>query len=114
RNAATLLPKIFSPPVAIPPQPLTCAEKSQARPFGCSNGPPLRWHDTNRLKPPFCVSSSAWSIRWLMQPSVVGSLTTHFSGGNEPSAARGAGEATGEVTVTKPPVALPPARASAA
>src|SRR6266508_3574287 len=42
RYAARLLPYTRSPPVATPPNPFTDAEKSQARPLGCSPDPPGR------------------------------------------------------------------------
>src|SRR3954447_18534420 len=94
--------------------PLFCRDQSQALPFGCSNGPPLRWQPTNRLKPAFFTSWYRWYIRGVMQPSVVGSSTVHFSGEKPPSALRGAGAATFETASTKPPVRLvPPTSVSA-
>ena len=52
KYAARLLPYVRSPPVALTfLNPPALAEKSQARPFGCS--PEERWlkHDVYRLKP---------------------------------------------------------------
>src|SRR5689334_22339261 len=89
-------------------KPLFCSDQSQARPFGCSNGPPLRWQPTNRLKPAFLTSLYMWNVRGVIQPLVVGSFTLHDSGENPPSALRGAGAAIGEFTVTNPPVRLSP------
>src|SRR3954464_1474393 len=95
-------------------KPLLCNDQSQARPLGCSNGPPLRWQPTNRLKPAFFTSLYICIVRGVMQPLVVGSLTLHDSGAKPPSASRGAGAATLDLASTKPPVRpLPPTSASA-
>src|SRR6266511_287450 len=95
-------------------KPRFCNDQSHARPFGCSNGPPLRWQPANLLKPAFLTSLYMWYVRGVMQPSVVGSLTLHDSGEKPPSELRGAGAARGDFATTNPPVRLlPPTSASA-
>jgi len=51
KKSASRLPYVRSPPVASPPKVPECAEKSHARPFGCSPLLCERQHLVNRVKP---------------------------------------------------------------
>ena len=115
---ASRSPYDLSPPLALTfLKPLELAEKSQARPFGCS--PDERWlkHEVYRLKPADRACWYEFSSRGVMHPLVVGSFTVQDSLGHDPSELRGAGLASGEFALRKPPATAPPptlARASSA
>src|SRR4029453_13758863 len=109
KYAARLLPYVRSPPEALTfLNPLALAEKSHARPLGCS--PDERWlkHEVYRLKPADRACWYEFSNRGVMHPLVVGSFTVQDSLGQEPSELRGAGLASGEFALRKPPATAPP------
>src|SRR5438034_947924 len=87
-------PYALSPPDAATFwNPVALAEKSQARPRGCSPLLSLRKHAVYRVNPALRASWYACNVRGVRQPDVVGSFTEQDSLGQLPSGLRGAGVA---------------------
>src|SRR5215468_10266098 len=90
-QAARRVPYALSSPVAMPPKSLADAEKSQARPSGCSPHVAERQHFVYRVKPANWASYRVWTMRGVSLPPVpVGSLIVALSRGQLPSGLRGA------------------------
>src|SRR5437764_9037360 len=111
-QAASRSPYALSSPVAgASRKPDGWAERSQARPSGCSPQVALRQQAAYRVKPARRTSCRAWRVRGVRHPLVVGSFTEHDSCGQVPSRLRGAGVAEA-VPPENPPDGWLPALAS--
>src|SRR5262245_13732511 len=112
-HAASRVPyALSSPDAAASTKPLFVAEKSHARPFGCSPQLWVRQQWVYRVNPPNCASMRVWYMRGVILPSEVGSLMLAVSRGQLPFGLRGAGWA-GCAGPLYPAVTMPPTAARA-